>query len=128
MNAFTVLLMFHIMLAIVSPILFSLRAWRAIEGLDPGEGVLRWLPHAVDTALFGAGATLAWLLYQVPGQAPWLTAKLTAVVLYIVIGHLAVRRARTRRLRMALWAVAMCVLLYVYAVAFTLSPSAGLLG
>lgn len=117
----------HVLCALASPVLFSLRAWRALAGLDPAQGLLRWTPHLVDTVLFSAGATLAWQLHQVPGRSPWLTAKLVALLVYIVLGHLAVRRARTRTARLVLWGLALAVICYIYAVALTASPTAGLL-
>jgi uncharacterized membrane protein SirB2 len=117
----------HVLCAVVSPVLFSARAWRAIEGLDPAQGLLRWAPHLVDTVLFSAGATLAWQLHLVPGRSPWLTAKLVALLLYIILGHLAVRRARARAARIVLWGLALAVICYIYAVALTASPTAGLL-
>ncbi len=58
----TVLLV-HLAAAIVSPLLFTARAYRAWRGRNPAEGLLRWLPHAVDTVLFGAGVALAIIAY-----------------------------------------------------------------
>ncbi len=127
MTALGAVLAVHVLCAAVSPVLFSVRAWRAIGGRDPAQGLLRWAPHLVDTVLFSAGATLAWQLQQVPGRSPWLTAKLVALLIYIVLGHLAVRRARTRTARIVLWALALAVICYIYAVALTASPTAGLL-
>ena len=70
--------------------------------------------------------TLAWQLAIVPGRSPWLTAKLIALLTYIVLGHLAVRRARTRPARILLWVLALAVIAYIYAVALTASPTPGL--
>jgi uncharacterized membrane protein SirB2 len=117
------LLMFHVALAIASPILFSIRALRAISGENPAEGWLRIVPHAVDTLLFLAGLTLALMLRQYPFAQGWLTAKLLALLAYIALGHIAVRRARSRHGRMAAYALAIGALLYIYAVAVTKSPT-----
>jgi uncharacterized membrane protein SirB2 len=122
MTPLVVLLLVHVSCALVSPVLFSLRAWRAIRGLDPAVGALRWAPHAVDTVLFGAGATLAWMTRQFPGESPWLTAKLVALLVYILLGHVAVRRARTSGARLLSWALAMLTIAYIYAVALTADP------
>lgn len=122
MTPLAALLVLHVTCALVSPVLFSLRAWRSIRGLDPAVGLLRWAPHGVDTVLFAAGATLAWLTRQVPGESPWLTAKLVALLAYILLGHVAVRRARTRSTRLLAWVFAMLTIAYIYAVALTADP------
>ncbi|MFO1425858.1 MAG: SirB2 family protein [Steroidobacteraceae bacterium] len=123
MTGLGMVLLLHILCAMLSPVLFSLRAWRAVRGLDPAVGALRWAPHVVDTVLFMAGASLAWQLAIVPGRSPWLTAKLVALLIYIVLGHLAVRRARARSTRIVLWVLALAVIAYIYAVALTASPT-----
>ena len=53
-------------------------------------------------------------------------ALLGLVTTFIVLGHIAVRRARTRQARLAAWIGAIAVLLYIYAVAFTKTPVPGL--
>lgn len=120
------LLYLHVALAITSPLLFSVRALRAAFGQNPAAGWLRVAPHAVDALLFAAGVTLALMLRQYPLVHPWLTAKILALLLYIVLGHLAVRRARARSLKLALWLAALAVLFYIYGVAFTKSPTVAL--
>jgi uncharacterized membrane protein SirB2 len=112
----------HVTAALVSPALFLLRASRALAGLDPAAGLLRWAPHAVDTVLLAAGITLAARLGQYPFVHGWLTAKVLALVAYIVLGHVAVRRARSHAGRLAALGGALAALLYLYAVAFTRSP------
>lgn len=83
----------HIGLAVTSIGLFAARASLALRGLDWRSRWpwLRWLPHAVDTALLVAGVTLALWSGQYPGQQAWLTAKLAALLAYIAMGRLALR-------------------------------------
>ena len=75
-------------------------------------------------AVYGGAALVSYFLGAIPFG--WLTAKLTALVAYIVLGHIAVRRARSRQLKIAAWVAALAVLLYIYAVAFTKSPALGI--
>jgi uncharacterized membrane protein SirB2 len=119
------LLGLHAMLAVASPMLFSLRAAGALAG-EPPQGWLRIAPHVVDTFLLAAGLSLAFTIRQYPFVNGWLTAKLCALIVYIVLGHIAVRRARSRQGRLAAWIGAIAVLLYIYAVAFTKNPTPGL--
>lgn len=123
LQAYLPLLLTHATLAVVSPVLFSMRALRAIRGLDPARGWLRVAPHIVDSFLLLAGLALAFTIRQYPFVHGWLTAKLLALILYIVLGHVAVRRARTKRARIAAWLAALCVVLYIYGVAITHSPT-----
>jgi uncharacterized membrane protein SirB2 len=120
------LLIAHRLLAVVSPLLFSLRAWRSIRGLDPARGWLRVTPHVVDTLLLAAGIALAIIIHQYPFVDAWLTAKLLALIAYIVAGHIAVRRARSVRDKLTAWLTGLALVLYIFAVAFTKDPLAGL--
>lgn len=117
----TVLLV-HLAAAVVSPLLFTARSYRVWRGRDPAVGLLRWLPHAVDTVLLAAGITLAFMTGQNPLAHPWLAAKIIALLCYIAIGHIAVRRLRQRGAIAAAWLSAMVIITYVYAVAFTMRP------
>lgn len=86
----------------------------------------RWVriaPHVNDTVLLVSGIALALLLRVSPGEAPWLAAKLVALVVYIGMGMLALRPGRARRLRVVAWLAALLVFGYIVAVAVTRSPS-----
>src|SRR4029434_9535827 len=61
---------------------------------------VRIVPHVIDSALLLSGAWLAWQL-GVAGVRGWLPAKLVALVLYIVLGSIALKRGRTRDARVA---------------------------
>ena len=59
----------------------------------------RWVratPHIVDTLLLASGIGLIFTLHLYPTQQPWLVAKLVALVVYIVLGAIALKRGRTR--------------------------------
>ena len=123
LQAYPPLLGTHVACALASPILFSLRAWRSIRGRDPAQGWLRITPHVVDSLLLLAGIGLAFLIQQYPFVNGWLTAKLFALIAYVAAGHLAVRRARTARGKVAAWLLGLVVVLYIYAVAVSKNPA-----
>ena len=79
------------------------------------------VPHAIDTVLLLSGAWLAWQL-GTAGIRGWLPAKLIALVLYIVLGSVALRRARTRGLRIAAAVGALLTFAYIISIAVTKSP------
>jgi uncharacterized membrane protein SirB2 len=115
-------LIVHVACAIATPILFSLRVLRTLRGRNPAEGWLRVTPHVVDSVLLLAGIALAFIVRQYPFVNGWLTAKLVALIAYIVVGNFAVRRSRTPRGKLIAWAVGLALVLYIYAVAITKSP------
>jgi len=85
----------------------------------------RWVkivPHLIDTVLLASAITMAVMIRQYPFVAPWITAKVLALVAYIVLGMVALKRGRTQRVRIAAWIAAQLVFLYIVAVALTRSP------
>jgi uncharacterized membrane protein SirB2 len=85
----------------------------------------RWVkivPHVVDTLLLASAVTMAVMIRQYPLVVPWLTAKLFALLAYIVLGTIALTCGRTRRARVAAWLAAQVVFFYMVAVALTRNP------
>ena len=83
---------------------------------------VRVVPHAVDTVLLASAIALAVMSRQYPLEAPWLTAKVIALILYIALGTIALKRGRTKRTRVAAWLFAQVVFLYIALVAVTRDP------
>jgi uncharacterized membrane protein SirB2 len=83
---------------------------------------LRYLTYTVDTVLLTAALMLVTVLHQYPFVQPWLTAKVCLLVVYIVLGTLALKRARTLRARAWAYAGALAVFLYVVSIARAHSP------
>lgn len=108
----------HIGAVIASFSLFFLRGlWMMTV---PGKLAARWVrvvPHVVDTVLLASAIALAAMTAQYPFVQPWLTAKVLALVLYILLGTVAIRRGRTRRVRIIAWVLALLVFGYIVAVA-----------
>jgi uncharacterized membrane protein SirB2 len=82
----------------------------------------RTAPHVIDTILLASALALAWLTDQYPFARPWLTAKVLALLVYIVLGSVALRRGRTKCARTIAFALALCTVLYIVAVALTRRP------
>lgn len=90
-------------------------------------GWMRIAPHVVDTVLLASAIALVVVSRQYPFVESWLTAKIVALILYIGLGTIALRRGRTMRGRISAWIAAQIVFLYMVAVAVTRSalPWAG---
>ena len=80
---------------------------------------VRFVPHVVDTALLLSGVALAYLHRYLPTEQPWLATKLVALVAYIVLGTIALRRGRTRGVRCVALVAALAVFAFIVAVALT---------
>lgn len=83
----------------------------------PRHLVLRVLPHAVDTVLLTTALWLTTIIQQYPFRHAWLTAKILLLLAYIVLGSMALRRARTRMGRSIAFAAAVATFLFLYSVA-----------
>jgi len=79
-------------------------------------------PHVVDTVLLVSAIMLAVLSRQYPLAAPWLTAKVVGLVVYIGLGTVALKRGRTRGARITAWLAAQAVFGYIVVVAVTRNP------
>jgi uncharacterized membrane protein SirB2 len=85
----------------------------------------RWVkiaPHSVDSVLLASAIALAWQLGYSPLTHSWLAAKIIALLLYIVIGTFALKRGKTKRIRLVAWLAAQAVFLYIVSVAMTHNP------
>ena len=87
---------------------------------------VRVAPHVVDTVLLASAAWLAWGLGQVPFVHGWITAKIFALLAYIVLGVIALRRGRTKAIRAAAFAAALLAAGYIVSVALTRDPRGAL--
>ena len=120
---YTALKHLHILFAAISITGFVLRGVLAIKGSPVLQRPwLRRLPHINDTLLFSAGVALAFLTHQIPFVDAWITAKLAAVLLYIVLGFVALRKTVPAKLRLASGIGALAVATYIVCVALTKNP------
>ena len=117
----------HVAFAVLTLCSFSLRAcWMLSRSPLLHGSWSRWLPHIIDTLLLATGLTMAISLSISPLAHPWLAAKLVAIVVYAVIGSVALKRGRTRGARVAALVLSLLVLIYIFATALHHDPWAGL--
>ena len=83
---------------------------------------LRWLPHLNDTLLLTAAITLAVWSGQYPLQQGWLTAKVCALIAYILLGKQALRKDISPVQRLPWFVAALAAIGYIFAVALTRNP------
>jgi uncharacterized membrane protein SirB2 len=114
----------HIVAVLVSGGLFLLRGLAIQLGgarlaMAPP---LRYLTYSIDTVLLTAALMLATMLRQYPFVHHWLTVKIVLLVIYIVLGSYALKRAHTARGRLVSWLAALAVYGIIISVARTHSP------
>lgn len=114
----------HMMFAIISITLFMLRAWLAVPAPARIKSkFLKIAPHIIDTLLLAMGVWLAVLSNQIPfGNSPWLTAKVIGLVLYIIVGTIAIKRGKTHSQRLVATFAAIAIFAYIYGAAVSKSP------
>ena len=110
----------HVTAAVVSIVLFIIRAYWSVNGSPRLQsGFARVAPHIIDTILLLAGVYLASVLGW---HQPWIVAKIVGLVLYIIVGTLAIKRGKTPASRATAAVVAVIIFLYIVGVALTKQP------
>lgn len=113
----------HVILVLASGCLFALRGALVLAGQGWAMAKpWRLLSYGIDTLLSTAGITLWAVLSLNPVSSPWLGAKLLLLLLYVVLGSLALKRARTPTVRRISYAAALGVYLFMVSVAVAHHP------
>jgi uncharacterized membrane protein SirB2 len=108
----------HIGCAILTIALFVLRGALMLADSPRLNGpLLRYLPHVVDTVLLTSALMLTTVIRQFPFSTGWLTAKVVLLVAYIVLGSIALKRGRTRTVRVAAFVAALATIGFLVTVA-----------
>ena len=116
----------HVTFAVLSISGFLLRGFWAVTGhRNLHHRVTRVAPHVNDTLLLISGVWLAVATGQSPFEHTWLATKLVALLVYIGLGFAALRFARSTPARMAWILAALCVYVYMIAVALGRTPLPG---
>jgi len=113
----------HVAAAITTISGFMLRGyWMLIDSKKLQHPATRIAPHIIDTVFLLAGIGLIWLLHLEPLKQPWLIAKFTGLIVYVLLGTVAIRRGPTKQIRTIALAGAIAIFAYIAGVALTRSP------
>lgn len=108
----------HVAAVSISGLLFFIRGLALNTGAAwPMAAPLRYLSYTIDTVLLTAALMLATILHQYPFVHPWLTVKVLLLLVYVVLGSFALKRGRTRPIRIGCWLAALAVYLFIVSVA-----------
>ena len=114
----------HVVFVLASGALFLIRGSLVLAGSRLGMAApLRYLSYSIDTALLTA-ALMLWTI--LPGGMfanGWLTLKIGLLVVYVVLGSFALKRAQTRRARALCFIAALATYAFMYSVARAHHPA-----
>lgn len=110
----------HITFAALSGSFFLLRGlWMLADSPMLQRRWVKVVPHVVDTLLLGSALVLVFWSGQYPFVQAWLTAKVLALIAYIVLGTIALKRGKTKGVRTFALLAALATFAYILAVALT---------
>lgn len=120
MLTYTVIKHLHMSCAAISVSFFILRfIWMRRGSSLLQQRWVRIVPHVVDTILLASALTMVFWSGQIPFQQAWLGAKILALLAYIVLGSIALKRGKTAHSRVLAFAGSLLVFGYIVAVALS---------
>jgi uncharacterized membrane protein SirB2 len=123
-DAYAALKIVHVASAAASIGLFALRGgWMMTAPERLQRRWVRIVPHVIDTVLLASAIALTVMLDDLTANGGWLGAKVAALVAYIILGTIALKRGRTQGVRIAAFAAALVVFAYIVSVALSKSAA-----
>lgn len=114
----------HTVAALITIVGFLLRGYWMLTGSDRLEHrATRIAPHVVDTVFLCSGIAMLASISLNPFSQSWLVAKFVGLLIYIVLGAVAIRHGPTLRIRALAFFVAISAYTYVVGVALAKSPA-----
>lgn len=81
--------------------------------------LVKVLPHVIDTVLLVSAIILVVMSGQYPWVAPWVGAKVLGLIVYIGLGVVVMRTAKTRQVRIIAFVLALVTAAYLLMIAST---------
>jgi len=114
----------HVSCVVLSFLAFSIRGiWMLNESPLLNKRWVKIFPHIIDASLLVSALALIYVMSLPVLQSNWLLAKIIALIIYIVIGSVALKWGRTKKVRMFAFFLALIVFLFIVSVAMTKSVS-----
>lgn len=118
--SYATLLAIHKFTIVMSLTLFLLRgAWRMMDSPMMGKKWVKIVPHINDAALLAAAIGMLVVAGLNPLEHGWLMAKIIALLAYIALGTIAIKRGKTALQRNLAFIGALAVFGYIVAVAMS---------
>ena len=112
------LLPLHLLTIFFSISGFILRGiWMMSDSAKLSQRWVKIVPHINDTLLLVSGVCMVVIAKIYPWENTWLAAKLMALVVYILLGTVALKRGKTKNRKIIAWILALLVFVYMLMVA-----------
>lgn len=116
----------HVTCVVLSGLGFCFRGWWMLrDSALLGRRFARVAPHIIDSLLLGSAITMAVMSGQYPFAQSWLTAKFLGLLAYIGLGTMALKRGKTKAIRVRFLILALLAYAYIVSVALTRNPFPG---
>ena len=113
----------HLTLVAVIIIVFAIQGFQLFSnGQQKYRKILTIIHHISGTLLLISGLTLAWLLGKYPFISEWVTVKLIALLAYIVVTSIALKRAKTTFVKVLALTGSLLIMAYIIHTALTRNP------
>lgn len=113
----------HVTCVILSITLFLTRGFWMLRGSEMlDHKAIKILPHVIDTILLASAIGLTIILSQYPFVHNWLTVKVVALIIYIALGTVALKRGKTPTIRGIAFVGAIITFGYIVSVAWYRHP------
>ena len=108
----------HITFAVLSVTIFTVRGLLMLaQSRHVNSPWLKYASYTVDSLLLTAALMLTTVIHQYPFQTGWLTMKVALLVVYVVLGTLALKRGRTQTIRVVALVAAWLTVAFLFTVA-----------
>ena len=98
----------HIALAVTTLISFVIRGyWMITDSSLLHHKLVKTIPHVIDTLLLSTAVALMMMAGFYPWILDWVAAKILLLLLYIVLGTIALKRGKTKAQRIAAFIAAL---------------------
>lgn len=117
----------HMLSATIAICGFIVRGyWMMTGSAHLEQRIVRIAPHVVDTVFLLSGIAMVVMLSINPFAHAWLVAKFAGLVVYVLLGTIAIKRGPTREIRVLAFAGAVSVFAYIVGVALSKSAASWL--
>jgi uncharacterized membrane protein SirB2 len=115
----------HLVTVAITFLMFSLRGiWMLANSPYLQKKWVRIVPHVNDTILLASALALTWTVWWPTGASlpDWIAVKLLGLIAYILLGTVALKRGKTKSIRVAALIAAFAVFFFIVRVALTKQP------
>ena len=121
MDSYVIFKHVHMMAVALSGLLFMVRGLWLLQGSTQLQA--KWVkitPHVIDTLLLVSAIAMLVVSHQFPA---WVHVKITLLIVYIGLGLMAFKKAKTQGQKLTFLLAAVAVYVFLISVALTKSPA-----